>query len=159
MTSAEPARPPAPQPSYENVEPLLHSSRVDGAIFECVFRCPQTGAEVTGSSPMPDWRAPDVSQAPWWTPRRLASGEGTFLAGEAADKVVKGASGVLWAADALRDLRRSRRDLKQTAETSAAAAAHAQGELPRQMIVTAFASVAHEFAWDGASGRWIKAGP
>jgi hypothetical protein len=141
-----------PEITYENVEPLLVRSRVNGTTMEYVFRCPSTSKEVTGTAPIPQY---DVSVSGQEYAKRMAGAtvhtEAEFAASDAASRIIPGAGVLVSAAD---NLFRWRRGQRKSEEVATQAAATAQ-ELPRQMLVQAFGSVADQFTWDPAGSRWI----
>lgn len=142
----------APSPTYETVEPLINRSRVNGNTMEYVFRCPATGFEATGTAPIVmASHAPVAGMGEMTLKSVLDPGIG-FEARTAADKVIPFSGTIAGFARSARRIGRSVKDNKEALAGSPAA----QQQGVQQLALTAFDSVASQFAWDGT--RWVKAG-
>jgi len=136
-------------PTFENVAPLVADSQMQADGVEYVFRCPVTGFEARARVAMP---RPGVPQDPGMAGvivRGTAEGEAQNAAEDAADRAIPGASFIAGLASDVLGLRRHKR-AKQ-----AAAAPPAGVPDMKQVLVTAFGQVAHEFTWDVATQRWV----
>jgi hypothetical protein len=74
-------------PTYENVEPLLARSRLNGPRMEYVFRCPETGFEVAGSAELPTYDV-TMPNAATVIPGAMAQAEATNRVENAADRFI-----------------------------------------------------------------------
>jgi hypothetical protein len=144
------------EPTYDNVEPLLSRSRVNGQQMEYVFRCPVTGFEATGTAAIAQYSGANLTTSErigLGNPRVAAESEAGWAAQSAAGRLVPGGDIVASFAENIFRLRRGK---KRTEQYAAAAATEVQ-EAPKRMLLEAFGTVADEFRWDDEGGRWIRA--
>jgi len=139
------------EPTYENVEPLLARSKVNGKVMEYLFRCPVTHFEITGLAAIPQPTAPGM----------VTVGVGAVVGAEVsssaqahADSVLPGAGLVAGIAESVFGFRRSEKKRHQLDRQAQVI----QQQMPEQLLLAAFATVANAFRWDADGARWVMAG-
>lgn len=138
-----------PEPTWDNVSPLIADRQVSGRNVRFTFRCPASGAKVQASAHV----APDssvtgrvASQAKrtffnelrWSVARSVRSALGYNLVGRVAGDL---AGGLVEAA---------------VQDRGGSSSAPSESEL-RQAALDAFRSVSGRFVWDAARARWVSA--
>lgn len=131
-----------PEPTYDNIAPLVAREEVSGNYIRVAFRCPVSGEEVVGSANFStssgDEIKKEIKRSFWRNVRWSLSSMVRGMFGYGVGGVVGGA--VVDAAMTPGAVR----DYQPTAEQV------------KDATVQAFRSVATRFAWDASNNRWVS---
>ncbi len=133
-------------PSYDDIEPLIADSKIDGSTIEVSFRCPVTQTEVPSQGTMRAGR--DVSSVAQRSVKRSLSQS----LRRAVFSAIRGALGSGLLGRAGQDVARS----VLTDATDKMNHTHSSGE-KQAALLEAFEQVQSQFVWDAKSSRWVAA--
>ncbi|MDX6691490.1 MAG: hypothetical protein QOG15_2947 [Solirubrobacteraceae bacterium] len=146
-----------PVPTFENVEPSLKDSQIEGRTMHMLFVCPVTGVEVRASAEVPNLVTTREAFG-----RAAATGVIGGAEVEGREGLFRGAAGGLLGRGLGRDAADLAFDLlpsKWRMGSSRVKTPVAGSEDHHRAVVAGFASVADRFTWEEAGSRWVCAVP
>ncbi|MFO0749547.1 MAG: TerB family tellurite resistance protein [Myxococcota bacterium] len=132
-----------PEPTYENITPLVAREEVSGNSVRITFRCPVSNEEFVGTSTASETSEgeikKEIKRSFWRNVRWSISSMVRSMFGYGVGGVVGGAVvDTALTPSAVRDMKLTSEQLKQA-------------------TIDAFRSVSTRFAWDQTNGRWVSA--
>jgi len=132
-----------PEPTYDNVSPLVVDQQATGNYLRVVFQCPVSGEQVTGSasatSTQGDLVKKEIKHSVWRNIRWSISSAVRSMFGYNAGGIIAGAvADVALTPGHVRDYQMTKDEVKAA-------------------TLEAFRQVANKFAWDQTNARWVSA--
>ncbi|MGH7144163.1 MAG: hypothetical protein ACREJ2_08475 [Planctomycetota bacterium] len=131
-----------PDPTYDNIKPLLTAVRQDGSSMYCTFKCPKTGVSVEAngglqhSQSLAGTAVNSTKRNLWWSIRSAVSSTiGNLLGWNIAGRVAQ--------------------DVAYQASNEAERGTEYSGSEKNAALVRAFQSVQDRFTWDDDAKAWV----